>query len=71
MIIKEQPGAKCESLRYLVGVEERRLAVVPVDPQGRVWAGYRTGPEQVTVFRVLGYGSTLARAKRRARVAAA
>ena len=67
--IKEQPDAAVEFLRFLVGYRHKRAAMEPVfyvDSEGRETEqaiGQRVcESEQVTVFHVLGFGSTKDRA---------
>ena len=62
--------AKEPCLRFLIGIMERRVAMRPVyEGATSKVARHEPDPEEVTVFRVLGYGSTLARAQERAQKA--
>jgi hypothetical protein len=68
-IIREQPQSTVPVLRYLVGYWTQRPMMVPVydgGPLGRQMTGHRTGDTNVETFRVVGFGSTLQRAERRA-----
>ena len=68
VIVRTQPAAECESLRYVVGYWYQRPVVAPVfgGAFGRTIVDYRTGPDRVEAFRVVGFGSTLQAAERRA-----
>lgn len=60
--IREYPDAKLDFMRFQVGHDEIRYAVYPVMLGGRV-DGYHTSSDTVKVWRLVGWGDTLAKAK--------
>ena len=60
------PNATFEPLRCQIGTVGQRPAQIPVF-SGREIIGHEVSAEMVPVFHLLGYGSTEARARARAR----
>ncbi len=65
-IIKEMPEAKNDFLRFQIGRMETRPSVVPKYGDGGKFLGLENGGP-VSVFRLLGFGSTLERAQQMAK----
>jgi hypothetical protein len=67
LIVKEVPDCRNEFLRFQVGRMEQRPELFPVlahdGEQGWRVLDHRETGGQVTVFRLLGFGETLARAE--------
>ena len=68
LVTREFPLARYEFLRFQIGRLEWRLAQEPVYPDdtSKKVCGHTPGPESVEVFRLAGYGPTLAAALERA-----
>jgi hypothetical protein len=64
-IVKEQPEAGMDFLRFQIGVNVSRPALVAAYA-GRRFIGSVTAPSPVQVFKLLGFGSTLAKAEMKA-----
>jgi len=58
-ILRTHPHAKHDFLQFQIGRTETRYEQEPVYDEKRRFLGHRTGTELVSVFRLLGFGSTL------------
>ena len=65
-VLREMPEAKCEFLRFQVGEMVTRAALKPIY-EGRKFVGHSVTDERISVFRLRGWGSTLAKAERMAK----
>lgn len=70
-ILREMPKASCDFLRFQYGYMETRPEQIPIYENAAhrgMITGYFPGNKRVHVFRLTGFGSTLERAKRMARI---
>jgi hypothetical protein len=64
-MLREFPNSPYPFLRFQIGLMETRAQQFP-KYEGMRQVGYYTPLEKASVFRLLGFGSTLARAKKMA-----
>jgi hypothetical protein len=66
-VVRERPDAQFEFLRHQIGCTEMRYEQVPVFDGRKFMGCYRRSDNKAPVFRLLGFGSTKAKAKAMAR----